>query len=292
VTKDLVLVAESRIDETYALAVPSRESDERALVSRGRRHYFFIPWRQRTLIGSSHVPYTGAPDEFAITEPDIERLIEEVNAAYPVQLERRAVATLNAGMVPAGQHYGDRSRIVDHAEVDGVPGLLSIVGVRWTTSRGVAARAVDLVGRRLGLGLAPSRTADVPLHGARIGHSGEFLARAIDERPPAVSAESMRGLLHNHGSEYRSVLKYLDADPSAAATLGRSSVLRAEVVHAVREEMACTLGDVVLRRTDLGTAGRPDAAALQDCAGLMAAELGWERERVQRELDQLGRAYP
>src|SRR5262245_62852674 len=53
--------------------------------------------------------------------------------------------------------------------------------------------------------------------------------------------------------------------------------------QAVREEMAGTLLDAVLRRMDLGTAGRPEPGSLDEVASVMAAELGWDAARVDQE---------
>ena len=61
-------------------------------------------------------------------------------------------------------------------------------------------------------------------------------------------------------------------------------MLGAEIVHAVRREMATTLGDVVHRRTDLGTAGRPSDDALQAGAAIMGRELGWDGARTATEI--------
>jgi glycerol-3-phosphate dehydrogenase len=69
-------------------------------------------------------------------------------------------------------------------------------------------------------------------------------------------------------------------------------VLRAEVVHAAREEMVETLADVVFRRTDLGTAGHPGDDALRECAALAAEELGWDDGRAARELADVRSAFP
>jgi glycerol-3-phosphate dehydrogenase len=105
---------------------------------------------------------------------------------------------------------------------------------------------------------------------------------------PAV----MRALVHNHGSAYREVLRYFDADPRWGEPLGASTVLKAEVVHAVREEMAQKLADVVFRRTDLGTGGYPGEAALMQCAELMALELGWTESRLRQELAEVNAVFP
>jgi glycerol-3-phosphate dehydrogenase len=69
--------------------------------------------------------------------------------------------------------------------------------------------------------------------------------------------------------------------------LGNSTVLKAEVVHAVREEMAEKIGDVVFRRTDFGTGGHPGEEALQECGRLMASELGWDEDRVREEIREV-----
>ncbi|MFN9541686.1 MAG: glycerol-3-phosphate dehydrogenase C-terminal domain-containing protein, partial [Alphaproteobacteria bacterium] len=67
--------------------------------------------------------------------------------------------------------------------------------------------------------------------------------------------------------------------------------IAAQVVHAVRSEMACTLDDVVFRRTGLGTLGPPEPAALSDIAGLMARELGWSESEKQRQIDSIAWRY-
>ena len=60
--------------------------------------------------------------------------------------------------------------------------------------------------------------------------------------------------------------------------------LEAEVIYAVREEMALRLEDVVFRRTGLGTIGHPGRRCLERCAHLMAAGLGWDAARQAAEI--------
>ncbi len=102
----------------------------------------------------------------------------------------------------------------------------------------------------------------------------------------------MQALVHNYGSEYHRVLNYLKEDSTWGEPLSNSKVIRAEVIHAVREEMAQKLGDVVLRRTDLGTGAYPGAPALNTCAELMASELGWNKRRTEKELDEVKCSFP
>ena len=72
------------------------------------------------------------------------------------------------------------------------------------------------------------------------------------------------------------------ADATEAERVEGTDTLIAEVTHAVRDEMAVRLDDVVLRRTDLGSGCHPGPAALRAVAERMRALLGWSAERGSR----------
>ena len=59
----------------------------------------------------------------------------------------------------------------------------------------------------------------------------------------------------------------------------------AVVPYAVQHEMACTLADVVLRRTSLGAGGYPGDAVVDVCGALMARACHWEAGRLAREVE-------
>jgi glycerol-3-phosphate dehydrogenase len=300
-SKDLYLVVNRSLTTKYALAVPSKHTDPNAIVSRGQRHLFIIPWRGYTLIGSSHAVYKGTPDEFAVTNGDIQELLSEINECYPTaELSHQDVSFFNTGLVPMDEgelgsmnlKLARRYRIVDHETVDGLAGLMTIVGVRFTTSRDVAQKTIDLVFQKLGRKPPKIEITATPLHGGQIEDFDAFLRRESKKRPCGLRPEVMAHLLHNHGSAYREVLHSIDGNSELAEPIGASKVIKAEVVHAVRAEMAQKLGDVVFRRTDLGTAGNPGEFALQTCAALMAAELKWNKTRMQKELDEVRKVFP
>ena len=62
-------------------------------------------------------------------------------------------------------------------------------------------------------------------------------------------------------------------------------------MHVIQHEMALTLGDIVLRRTPLGSAGHPGADALRASARIAAAELDWDQERVAQEIAAVEKTY-
>jgi glycerol-3-phosphate dehydrogenase len=76
--------------------------------------------------------------------------------------------------------------------------------------------------------------------------------------------------------------------PEARALAG---TLEERTRHAVRDEMALSLGDAVLRRLDLGTAGAPAAADVDVVARVMAGELGWDLARAAGERAALAAFY-
>lgn len=295
-SRDAYIVTTRRISHHHALAVQARTKDPDAILSRGKRHLFLIPWRDYTLVGVWHQAYRGKPGEFTVTEEDIQGFLDEANEAYPIlQLTLQDVSMCSAGLILFGHNtaeagdlsYGKRSELIDHAAAHGVNGLVTMIGVRFTTSRGVAGKAVDLVFRKLGKEPPPSRTATIPISGGEIDCFDAFLRSAVDRRPAHVCAETMRALLHNHGSEYGEVLRYIDEDLMRADALPEASTMRAEVAYAVDQEMAQNLGDVVFRRTDLGTGGYPGVPALRTCADIMASKLGWTQERMEKELAEV-----
>jgi glycerol-3-phosphate dehydrogenase len=83
------------------------------------------------------------------------------------------------------------------------------------------------------------------------------------------------------------------AAPELAAPLSPdTTTLGAEVVHAIRQEAALRLSDIILRRTTVGAAGHPGKALLDAAAALVARELGWSAERISAEIAAVERVYP
>lgn len=299
-SRDACFVVRRSLSETYALACQTRSRDADAVLSRGGRHLFLVPWRGFTLVGVWHVVHQGEPEAFMVSEKELQSFIDETNETYPdISLSLDDVTVIDAGLIlfeeneqgSNGIHFGKRSILWDHGKIHGVEGLVTMIGVRATTARGVAGKAVDLVLRKLGKRAPKSRTETTPIHGGRIECFEEYLAGAIRHRPPGIDGEVMRCLVHNHGSGYGDVLKKLQENAGWAEMIGSAPVIKAEVVHAVREEMARKLGDVVFRRTDLGTGEHPGEDALRTCADLMASELGWNEARIRQEMADVASTF-
>lgn len=292
-SRDVGLVIDRPLMNTYGLACSALTKDVEALIDRGGRHLFILPWKDHTLVGVWHKVYTGPPDEFSVSNNELNTFIEEANGAYPgLQLKISDVSTVITGLILFGSgsqdkdkhSFAKRSILVDHAKEHGIEGLITLIGVRATTARSMAEKAVNLILKKLGLPKVPCRTSKTPIFGGRIESIEKLMNEAIDQAPELITPQTIRSLVRNYGSEYKAILKYFEEDPDLGRPVGTSHVIAAEVTHAVREEMAQTLQDVVLRRTDLGTGVDPGEESLSACARTMAGDLGWDPDRIQKEV--------
>jgi glycerol-3-phosphate dehydrogenase len=300
-SRDVFFLVRRRLHEKYALALEHSTRDADAILSRGHRHLFLVPWRNYMLVGVWHAVHKGDPSTFTFTADDLEVFVEEINAAYPaIALTRRDVSMWHAGLILFGDNdrpgsdlsYGKRSQLIDHSATHDIDGIVTIIGVRYTTSRSTAEAVVDLVFKKLGKAPPRSLTAVTPVYGGQIENFGRLQNQVLAERSFGLNAEILSALVHNHGSRYQEVLKYGAENPAWTQALGSSNVIKAEVIHACREEMAHKLSDVAFRRTNLGTGEYPGDSALQACAALMSTELGWDKQRVRREVEETAAAFP
>jgi glycerol-3-phosphate dehydrogenase len=299
--KAAVLVTRPLVHE-MALGLLSRPRGNEVGGHYGRRpRYLFItPWRNKSLVGTLEVPYEGDPDKVQLTEHEVQEFIDEVNAAYPAGLTRREVHFVYRGLVPVSEVYSSpdglkaarHCRIHDHEQADGVRGLISVLGVKYTTARDVAEKTIDLVSRKLGRGRVRCRTDVTPIQGGAIDCFEAFVTLERQKQSARLAPEIMHHLLQTYGSEYQTILRYGAEDPVWREPVTNDApVLKAEILHGVRAEMAQKLTDVLLRRTELGTAGYPGDACLKTCAAIMARELGWSKQTVSRELEEAASVF-
>ncbi len=302
-SKAMNLVLRRQVVPHYAVGVPSKFEfkDRDALINKGSRLLFIRPWRDRALVGTTHVAYHGEPKDFRVTESDIQAFIDEVSAAYPAaNLSRADVAFFNGGLLPmesVNSRTGD-VRLVkqyilrDHEQEHGLAGLLTVVGVKYTTARDVAAKSIDLAMRKLGVPFKQSTGASTPVYGGNLARFEDYVQSEIRREPNGLAGKVVKNLINNYGSAYSDVLKYAEGKAAMLQPLSSTTeVLRAEIVHGIREEMALKLTDMVMRRTELGSAGHPGAEALQACAKIMAEELKWEEGRASQELEEAAAVF-
>jgi glycerol-3-phosphate dehydrogenase len=251
------------------------------------RPFFIIPWNGSYLIGTTDLPYDGSPDEAAASEEEIAYLLAETNRVIPrAQLTRDHVSYTYSGVRPlpcrtradpAG--VTRRHFIRDHAPALG--GFLSVIGGKLTTYRNLSEQAVDAVFKKLGRKAPACRTAAEPLPGAPCQDFAAQFKRESNLPEPAAAR-----LLKIYGARAEEVLKLAAEDEGLREPFSRvSGAIGAEVVFSFREEMAQTLTDCLWRRTMVGMNSEAGLDAIEAAAEIGKRYLGWDDERVEREID-------
>jgi len=251
-----------------------------------KRVFFMLPWKGMTLIGTTDTEYSGDPGEARADAGDIAYLLEAARGALPsARIDETRVISTFAGVRPllasGAKHPSAASR--EHAVREGPPGLLSVLGGKFTTFRAIAEQATDAVQARLGGPAAPCRTADLPLPGA----SNAPAPPAASDAPPDL----MRLLSGIYGSRAGQVLEAGRDVPDALSPLcPHTARLRAEVAHAVRNEMALTLPDILDRRLGIthATACR-GADCVKPAAEVAARLLEWNGKETAKQIADYSR---
>jgi len=302
-SKTMNLVVKRQLIPEYAVGVSSKFEfkDKDAMISKGSRALFIVPWRNYSLIGTTHLPFDGDASNFKITEEDIHTFMKEFNGAYPpAALQREDISFFYGGllpMAPSNGSHGDvrlvkQYSLCDHQREDGVEGLITVVGVKYTTARDVAEKTIDLVYNKLGKQPPRCRTHETPVHGGEIKRFNEFVAQETNRQTRGLSAKILNHLVCNYGAVYSEALKYIGTDAGAAEPITpHSKILKSEILYGLREEMAQKLVDVIRRRTELGSAGYPGDMAVENCAAIMAAEFDWNAERIRQEIRAVKALY-
>ena len=222
------------------------------------RVIFAIPWEGRVVIGTTDVAATHAAMEPGHTHEEIGFLLETVRPYLARPIAESDILSVFSGLRPlvSGAAASTSKLSREHHIEASSEGMITVTGGKWTTYRRMAEDALDYATK---LGMLPARpcvTADVALRG-RPESVGDALLREYGSDAPAVAALA---------ADEPALLQALD--PALPFTY-------AQVVYAVRAEMARTVEDVLSRRT---RALLLDAAAARRAAtpvaALMAAELG------------------
>jgi glycerol-3-phosphate dehydrogenase len=250
------------------------------------RVLFTLPWMGYTLAGTTDSPAPLA-EHVPVLEEEIEYILRHVRLYLDRPLTRADVKSAWSGLRPlvSNPKAGGTAKLSrDHVIADSAAGLITVTGGKWTTYRKMAQDAVDHAIARGRLAATHAcRTQEILLVGAT-GYEPEAAPRLAAQY--GLAEDTARHLQLAYGGRAPRVAEL------AAAKLGRRLAeghphIEAEVVWAVRQEMALTAMDVLARRTRLAfIETRAALAALPRTIELMAKELRWDEKRRARETRQ------
>ena len=270
------------------------------LSARDERMIFVIPWREFSLVGTTDTDFEGDPDRLWATREEVTYLLEEVAKVLP---DKRAtfdnVSYTYAGVRPlsfepgaSASPGGAASKVSREHKVipEGPDGrFFSVTGTKLTCFRSLAQDVGDRVMRALGRA-EKARTARLTLDGAdeEVGKIEARVWMDVSEEMAAtgLSRGTLRTLVETYGRAYPRVLELGRKLPDGFERLCPSNPeIVAQLHHALREEQAVSLQDVLLRRTGIGQSRCQGLDCAEPIAARMAELGGWSRRRLDAELE-------
>jgi glycerol-3-phosphate dehydrogenase len=237
------------------IAVPAKRVGNRAAITIispvDGRVMFCLPSGEQTIIGTTDTAESVHPEQVRANRTDVQYLLDSANGCFPgAKLGPRDVISAWAGIRPlvsAGNSGDPASASREHAITSGPLGVIAISGGKLTTYRLIAEQVTDRLMKRLRKPALRCTTTERKLPGAR--------------STPVF------------GQLFEPIL------PDQHWTFS-------DATRAVENEMACTLTDILVRRTKVAFASRDHGLpAAERVAAVVARHAGWDDAECSRQVE-------
>jgi len=276
-----------QIHKTHALA----------MITKTKRHVYLLPWRGRTLCGTTDTPFKDDPDNFHITSAEIQHFIDELNDCHPaLNLKISDVLSSYGGLRPLADPDGmvedsyDASRkfeVVDHKKEGLANNLLSALGGKYTTSRYLAEQVVDAVFQKLGKSKALCKTSVTKLSVSPDNFISDYRKSSISAASD-IDAKTIDLLITYFGADWNKVVDVMRSNPASKSPVCEwAPESEAHLTYSARSECVVHLDDALCRRSDLCTLGKPDRRSLEKCSDIVGDELNWDQNRKTLEIERI-----
>ncbi len=291
------IIVKKRLFPNYAVGLEGYTDyiDEDAVIKRGKRLFFFVPWQKKyTMIGTNYKPWTGSVDNFSVTVNEIEEMLSDINKIYPAgNLTINDVTFFHGGILPAKSidfqkkdsvQLNKSSEIIFHKEKDKFNGLITIRSVKYTTAPYIAKQTIKAIQDKQLLANIKNNNLKHKFH--------EPTYPRIEEKHNYIKTH----LQSVYGNNWYEVFPYIissDAnEKNNTVQISKEPLLFAgEIIYFIMEEMAHRLTDIVLRRTSVGSAECPPESVLEKIADIMANQLNWSKEEKALQLKDVKNYY-
>ncbi len=258
------------------------------------KHFFLVPYRNHTLIGTTDKEFIGNPDEYKVTRKVIEELLNEVNSSFGngSKIKYEDIVYTYGGLRPLveGQtedvYNSSRKYEITGEKKNGIEGLITVEGGKFTTSRRLAEKAIDKAIRILKIPKKPSISENEYLKTCEIDNFRDFVLKKQKQYADLLP-QQVEYLAKSYGNEIDALFEIARENPAYKETLNADGENLAQVVFAIKTEMAKTLPDIMLRRTGLAQLGHPGKEVLFKVANLAAKELNWDSRKLNTEMEEM-----
>lgn len=257
-----------------AIMIP-KTSDGRVL--------FVVPWHDRALVGTTDTLLESESFEPRALEEEINFVLTTARQYLSKKPTREDVKSVFAGLrplaAPEGEGKSTKEVSRSHKVITSDTGLVSIIGGKWTTYRKMAEDTINKAMEIHQLGITTSKTENLSIH-------GNMKADLVDRSSH----------LYVYGSDIPSIKKLQESNPAYSQKIHPEHPFTvAEIIWAVRYEMAETIEDVLARRVRMLFL---DARAAIDSAHKVASVIAQERglsqewaQQQEKEFIELAKGY-
>ena len=258
-----LVMDKSLVGSANALMIP-KTSDGRVL--------FAVPWHNRVVVGTTDVEKEVAEIEPKATEEEIDYLLDTAGRFFKTPPLRRDVLSIFAGLRPlaVSSHESKKTKEISrgHRILVSASGLITLTGGKWTTYRKMGEDVIDVASRNSGLPRRLSVTHILKIHGHR-------------DHPDYSDP------YYWYGSDMDQIRTIIEEDPENGKFISKKlHIIQAQVLWAVRGEMARSIEDFLARRSRaLQLDAREAIRMAPKVARIMSAELDrdkqWESAQVE-----------
>jgi glycerol-3-phosphate dehydrogenase len=239
------------------------------------RVLFAVPWYGKVLVGTTDTEVPEASLEPRALEDEIKFLLKHAAQYLSKDLTRQDVLSIFAGLRPLVRPAGTMNTAQisrSHTLMVTVSGLVTITGGKWTTYRKMAEDTIDKAALVAGLEERECKTKNLKIHG--------WL-----EKPDRNNS------LYYYGSDGVAIKEMIAQNPELGEKLHKDLFyIKAEVVWAIKNEMARTVEDVLSRRTRaLLLNARASMEVASEVAKILAKELNKDQAWEQNEIENFTR---
>ncbi len=256
-----IVVDKKHFEGTDALMIP-KTTDGRVL--------FAVPWHNKVIVGTTDVAVNTAEIEPVAQAAEVDFIISNFNSYAATPINKKDVRSVFAGLRPLIKKEGVKNTAAlnrNHAIIISPANLVTITGGKWTTYRKMAEDAVNNAAYIAKLQKQKCTTATTKIFGCTAEKTNNHLA---------VYGSSAAGIMQLCANDVTLNEKIHAAYP----------YIKAEVIWAVRNEMAQTVEDILARRIRLLFL---DAQAAIDAApavaALIANEMNKNNDWVRQQLN-------
>jgi glycerol-3-phosphate dehydrogenase len=259
-------------------------------------HLMIMPWRDHSLIGTTDKEYNGDPDNYRVSKESLEEVIEAVNKSFGKKISLSDIKHAYGGLRPLvddqtkGSYQTSRKYEVYDNAVDGLEGMITVEGGKFTTSRSLAREVLNMVSRKLNKALSDPVSDNLYLSGCEIRDMKQFMIRQHLNYTD-FNRQTIEYVSRNYGTDSKIVFQIARDDPRYAEVISHDGEILAEIVYAIKYESAKTLRDIMLRRTGTGTLGNPGKEIIEKITNVAAEMLNWDKRRIEEETASMMRVY-